>query len=205
MAAVVLCPGSALAGAVRVGGTVKFCSTVRLTVVVAVRLPDVPVIVTVVVPGTAAALAAIVSTLVVLVGVGLNTADTPVGKVEVVRLTLPLKPPTSVTVIVLLPVVPCGIGASDEADSVKLGPAATVRETVVVAVELPEVPVIVIVVVPTAAAPLAVSERTLVNVVGFVPKVAVTPVGTFEAARVTLPVKPFKSVTVIVLFPAAPP
>ncbi len=91
------------------------------------------------------------------------------------------------------------------ADSVKLGPAATVRETVVVAVELPEVPVIVMTVVPTAADPVAVSDRTLVDVVGFVPKVAVTPVGTFEAARVTAPVNPFKSVTVIVLVPAAPP
>ena len=191
-----------MAGAVRAGGTVKFCSTVRETVVVAVRLPDVPVIVTVVVAGTAAALAAIVSVLVVLVVPGLNTAVTPVGKVEVVRTTLPLKPPTLVTVIVLLPVVPWGIGWRDEAESVK---PVTVRETVVVAVALPDVPVIVMVVVPGVAAALAVSESTLVVVVEVGLNVAVTPVGKLEAARLTLPVNPFKSVTVIVLVPAAPP
>jgi hypothetical protein len=59
--------------------------------------------------------------------------------------------------------------------------------------------------VPTAAAPLAVSERVLVEVVGFVPNDAVTPVGRFEAARVTLPANPFKSLTVIVVTPAVPP
>ena len=45
---------------------------------------------------------------------------------------------------------------------------------------------------------------TLVEVVGFVPKVAVTPAGNPEADRVTLPVKPFRSVSVMVLVPVEP-
>ena len=70
---------------------------------------------------------------------------------------------------------------------------------------LPEVPFIVTVTVPVVAVLLAVSVRTLVDVVGFVPKVAVTPEGRPEADSVTLPVKPPMSLTVIVLVPPAPP
>ena len=59
--------------------------------------------------------------------------------------------------------------------------------------------------VPVVAVLLAVSVRTLVDVVGLVPKVAVTPEGRFKADSVTLPLKPPMSVTVIVLVPPAPP
>jgi hypothetical protein len=45
---------------------------------------------------------------------------------------------------------------------------------------------------------LAVRVRTLVPDVGFVPHVAVTPVGKPEAARLTLPVNPYSGVTVTV-------
>ena len=58
--------------------------------------------------------------------------------------------------------------------------------------------------VPVVAAALAVSVKTLVAVVGFVPNEAVTPVGKPDADKVTLPVKPFCGVTVIVLEPLAP-
>lgn len=51
---------------------------------------------------------------------------------------------------------------------------------------------------------LAVSVRTLVEVAGLVPNVAVTPAGKPEAERVTLPVKPPRSVTEIVLVPLDP-
>ena len=51
---------------------------------------------------------------------------------------------------------------------------------------------------------LAVRVRTLVEVVGFVPKLAVTPVGKPEAERLTDPLKPLIGVTVIVLFPLVP-
>lgn len=74
----------------------------------------------------------------------------------------------------------------------------TVSAIVVVAVVDPEVPVIVTVDDPTVAVALAVSVSTLVPVVGFVPKEAVTPLGRPVAARVTLPVNPPVSVTVIV-------
>jgi formylmethanofuran dehydrogenase subunit B len=52
--------------------------------------------------------------------------------------------------------------------------------------------------VPAAAALLAASVSTLLPVVGFVPNVAVTPLGNPDAARVTLPVNPFTSFTVTV-------
>lgn len=58
--------------------------------------------------------------------------------------------------------------------------------------------------VPVVAVELAVNVTVLVDVVGFVPKVAVTPAGKPDADRLTLPVKPPEGVTVIVLFPLPP-
>jgi hypothetical protein len=94
-----------------------------------------------------------------------------------------------------------------EAAMVKFGLAAavTVSETVVVAVRLPDVPVMVTVAVPVVAVELAVRLSVLVLVVGFVLNEAVTPLGKPEAASVTLPENPPASVTVMVLVPAAPP
>jgi hypothetical protein len=74
----------------------------------------------------------------------------------------------------------------------------------VLAVRLPEVPVMVTVDVPTAAELLAVSVSALEAVAGLVPNDAVTPVGKPEAARVTLPVNPPVSATVIVSVPLPP-
>jgi len=79
-----------------------------------------------------------------------------------------------------------------------------VSAIVVVAVSEPEVPVIVTVDEPVVAVALAVSVSRLVPVVGLVPKEAVTPLGKPDAARVTLPVKPPTSVTVMVLVPLLP-
>jgi len=58
--------------------------------------------------------------------------------------------------------------------------------------------------VPVVAVELALSVKTLVVVVGFVPKLAVTPDGKPEADNVTLPEKPFAGVTVIVLLTLLP-
>jgi hypothetical protein len=80
----------------------------------------------------------------------------------------------------------------------------TVSEMVVVAVRLPEVPVIVTVDVPVVAVLLAVNVTTLDPVVGLVPNAAVTPLGRPVAARVTEPVNGLTSVTVIVSVPDAP-
>ena len=45
---------------------------------------------------------------------------------------------------------------------------------------------------------LAANVRELVPVVGFVPKVAVTPLGSVDVDKLTLPVNPLLGVTVIV-------
>ena len=59
-----------------------------------------------------------------------------------------------------------------------------------VGIRLPEVPVIVTVADPNVARGVAVKVTVLVPVVGFVPNVAVTPVGRPEAESSTLPVNP---------------
>ena len=85
-----------------------------------------------------------------------------------------------VIVIVLVPFVPClTVNVAGDAPIVKFGVAAavTVSESVVVAIRLPDVPVMVTVDVPVVAVLLAVSVRTLVPVVGFVPNAALTPLG----------------------------
>ena len=64
----------------------------RESVVEFVRLPEVPVMVTVAVPNAAVLVAVRVSVLVVVVLLGLNNAVTPAGRPEAARLTLPLKP-----------------------------------------------------------------------------------------------------------------
>jgi len=136
-----------------------------------------------------------------------NDAVTPLGKPDALNVVAELNPPVLVMVIVLVPLVPCvTVTEVGDAATVKLGVAVefTVNARVVVAVRLPEVPVIVTVADPVVAVLLAVSVSTLVPVVGFVPKAAVTPVGRPDAARVTLPVNPPTSVTVIVLVPLPP-
>lgn len=65
-------------------------------------------------------------------------------------------------------------------------------------------PVMVTVAVPVAALELAVNVTRLVDVVGLVPKLALTPAGKPEADRLTLPVNPPEGVTVIVLLPLLP-
>jgi len=96
--------------------------TVSASFVVAVKLPEVPVIVTVADPVVAVLLAVSVSTLVPLVGFVANAAVTPLGRPDAARVTLPVNPPTSVTVIVLVPLLPWVIvRLLGESDSVKLG------------------------------------------------------------------------------------
>jgi hypothetical protein len=78
-------------------------------VVIFVKLPDVPVTVTVTVPVVAVLLAVKVSVLLLAVLLGLNEAVTPLGRPDANKLTLLLKPFCGVTVMVLVPVVPCAI------------------------------------------------------------------------------------------------
>ncbi len=60
--------------------------------VVFVKLPEVPVMVTVAVPVIAVPLAVSVNVLVLVVPLGLNDAVTPLGRPDADKLTLPLKP-----------------------------------------------------------------------------------------------------------------
>jgi hypothetical protein len=175
--------------------------------------PEVPVIVTVAAPTVAVEEAVNVRVEVALpfaggvTGLVENAAVTPVGKPVAVRVVAELKPPVLVMVIVLVPLAPwVTVSEVGEAAIVKFGAAVavTVRARVVVAVRLPEVPVMVTVEVPVVAVALAVRVSTLLPVVGFVPNVAVTPLGRPDAASVTLPVNPPASVTVMVLVPLLP-
>jgi len=169
-----------------------------VNVVLAVVLPDVPVTVTVNAPVVAVLLAASVSTLELVEDAGLNEAVTPLGRPDSVNATLPVNPPMSVTAMVSVPLAPC-VTVSEDADGASVKPvvtlATTVSEIVVLAVRLPEVPLMVTVEVPAAAVLLAAKVTTLEPVVGLVPKVAVTPLGRPLAASVTLPVKPPASFT----------
>jgi len=188
--------------------------TVKAMVAEWVSVPEVPVTVMVAAPRVAVAEAVSVSTEVALLfaagvtGLVENAAVTPLGMPDAVNVVAELKLFWLVMVIVLVPLAPCTtVNEVGDAAMVKLGVAAavTVSESVVVAVRLPDVPVMVMVEVPVVAVLLAVSDSVLVPVVGFGLNAAVTPLGSPDAANVTLPVNPPTSVTVIVLLPLDPP
>ena len=86
------------------GGVGAF--TVKLIVVLLVRLPDVPVMVMLPVPTVAVLLAASVRALELIAVLGLKEAVTPLGRPEADRDTLLLNPFAAVMVIVLLPLEP---------------------------------------------------------------------------------------------------
>src|SRR5437879_2176673 len=113
--------------------------------------------------------------------------------------------PCGVTVTVMVAVPPLEIVCvAGVAPMVKVAPVI-VRAMVVVAVRLPEVPVMVTVAVPAVAELLAVRDRTLVVVVLVGLKDAVTPLGSPEATKLTLPVKHPAGFTAMVLRLVAPP
>jgi hypothetical protein len=72
----------------------------------ALKLPEVPVIVTVEVPAVAELLAFRVSTLVAVVGLVAKAAVTPPGSPDAARVTFPANGLTSVTVMVSVPLAP---------------------------------------------------------------------------------------------------
>ena len=87
-----------------------------------------------------------------------------------------------------------------DAEDVSVNPMGelTFSVKVVVAVMLPEVPVMVIVNAPVVAVLVAVRVSTLLPVVGLVPHTPVTPLGSPAAERLTLPEKPLRGVIVMV-------
>jgi len=188
------------------GRTERAC-TVREIAVVCDRLPEVPVMVTLTVPVVAVLLAVSVKVLLAVAGFGLKDAVTPLGKPEGDRLTLPVKPFSGVTVTVVVPLAPCvTVTLPGDAERPKSATRTgfTVREIVVVFVKLPEVPVMVTVTVPAVAVLPAVSVNVLLAVAGFGLKDAVTPLGSPDADKLTLPLKPFCGAIAIVLVPLAP-
>jgi hypothetical protein len=177
-----------------------------MMLVVAFKVPEVPVRVTLDVPTVAVVLAANVSTSVVAVGLVTPARVTPLGRPLALIVTVPVNPLRSVTVMVTVQLPPWGIvHVVGEAAIVKLPvDETTVPEMLMVAVVVPEVPFIVAVNGPTAAVALAVHVNTLVVVTGLVPNVQVTPEGRPEIVSVTLPVNPPTSVIVtvsVVVFP----
>lgn len=117
----------------------------RVSVVVSVNVPEVPVMVTAACPVEAELPAVSVRMLEpVLLGLGLKFAVAPLGSPEAVKETLPVKPLAGVTVMVSMPLSPWLIvTALAAAESEKLGAAFTVRVSVAVSVNVPEVPVMV--------------------------------------------------------------
>ncbi len=94
----------------------------RETAAVFLKLPDVPVMVTVTVPIIAVPVADRVKTLVVDAGFVLKTALTPVGRPDAVKFTFPLNPFTGLIVIVVEPLAPwSNVRLAGDAERVKLG------------------------------------------------------------------------------------
>jgi len=188
----VVAPGATVT-AVPLNAKVGAAVTVSAMVVEAFSAPELPLRVTVTgPPRVAALLAASVSTLEPVAGLGANDAVTPLGKPEAARVTLPVNPPTPVTEIELVALLPWPTDSvAGAAASVKPGGGLTVRARVADAVTAPELPVRFTVTGPAAAAVLlAVRVSTLAFVAGLGANDAVTPLGKPEAARVTLPLNP---------------
>ena len=119
--------------------------TVSAMVVVAVSVPEVPVMVTVDNPAVAVLLAANVTTLELADEAGLNVAVTPAGRPDAANETEPANGLTSVTAIVSVALAPCAnVRLAGEAERLKLPMPVTVSAMEVVAVSVPEFPVTVI-------------------------------------------------------------
>ncbi len=75
---------------------------------------------------------------------GEKLAVTPVGRFEAAKLTADVKPFAVLRVIVSVPLDPCGtVTLVAAGDTLNVAPAVMTKDTVVVAVVEPEVPVIV--------------------------------------------------------------
>jgi len=184
------------------------CGTVRLIVVVRVRLPPTPVMVTVAEPKAAVLEAASVRVLLPpVVEVGLKLAVTPLGNPLALKVTLLVKM-ARLIVIVLVPFAPrITVRLPGFAESVKSGVTGTVtvRANVVERVSPPPAPLMVTLVVPVAAVLDAARVNVLPPLVveaGL--NVAVTPLGNPLALKATASAKPLLRVMVIALFAVKP-
>ena len=170
--------------------------------VVDVKVPRMPVTVSEYVPGTTALPAVRVSTD-APDAVGENEAVTPVGRPEMLKLTLPVRPSALRVLMLMVPDIPWPMLRLPVLVSSSPG-ALIVREAVVLAVTPPDVPVMVMRVVPGVALALTETLREASLVVGLPVKAAVTPLGNPETAKATDPVNPYLGTTVITDFPVPP-
>ena len=131
-----------------------------------VSFPDVPVIVTTLVPRGADPAAESVRTEFPVAGFGEKLAVTPLGSPDTDRLIAPRKPYNSDIGIGLLTVVPWPRVTLPGLEIVKLG-ALMDKGNVVVEVCFPDVPVMVTSVVPRAAELLETSDKEVFPFVGF--------------------------------------
>lgn len=131
------------------------------------------------------------------------SAKSPLGTMV---LMFSAEPPVLVKVTFLAAVVlPTNIWPHVSEVGDRAGPLRlTVRLSVAVLVNVPDMPPIATVTVPVAAVALAVKVSVLVVVAGLGLNSAVTPPGKPEAERVTLPLKPSAGVMVMVLVPLLP-
>jgi hypothetical protein len=183
--------------------------TVRLIVVVRVRPPPVPVMLTVAGPGVAEPEAVKVRVLhVPVVEVGEKLAVTPPGNPVVLKATLAVNPPVRVTVIFDVPFAPrliVRLGGDAERIKSGVGGALTVRLMFVVLVRPPPFPVIVTVAGPVVAVVDALNVRLLVDpLVDDGLKLAVTPLGNPLAPNSMLPLNPPVRKIFMTLPPLAP-
>ena len=170
-----------------------------------VRLPDLPMMVTVTVPGVALRAVKKVNVLVLVAGLMLNEAVVPLRMPDADSETLPLKPFDCAIEIVVVPLLPrATLRLVGDADRLKFGAAVTMREIVVEWLRPLLSPVIVTLKVPAAALAPAFKVNVLILVVLTGLNDAVTPLGRPEALKVTLPLKPFCGTTVTVVPPLAP-
>jgi len=144
-------------------------------------------------------------------GFGLNDAVTPLPMPVAAKVTLPVKPPDGVMVILVVPLADRSmVKLVGDADRVKLPDTAavTVSDTVVVCVILPPVPVMVMVYVPVVVVDATVKVATELPepgaAMGFVPKPTVTPVGWPVALNVMAESNPPETLVVIVDVPLLP-
>jgi len=173
--------------------------------VVSVRLPDLPVTVTVDVPGTAAAVTAKVTATLAGVAPGPNDPTTPAGRPDRLTVTEPAKPLCGVRVSTLFPLAPIAmLRAAGETDNENAGGPVTASEIVSLLVRLPEVPVTVTEEVLGGAPLAAVKVTVLLLAVVAGLKAAVTPLGRPEAVSATVPANPPWPLMAMVLVMFAP-
>jgi hypothetical protein len=177
--------------------------------VVACNVPDevpveVPWMVIVALPVVAELVAMSDSTLELVVGLTLHEAVTPEGIPDAVRVTAPVNPPTSVTLMVSVPPEFRLIVIADAAGAIVKLPVPEEGVKIMTmekdSLTAPEVTVIVAVKAPGVAVLLAMKVITQVVGVGWVIG-AVTPEGKPEMEIVGVPVAPVTVMVQVVLLP----